>query len=202
MITYKAQFSGNAVNDNDGNMIRVSLPFRMRADLPDDLLESPGLNRSEIRIDPDKVLIRREMSGLPLTLTVPLSSYSGIGAKAVVNDVSGAIEYQVLLLHRDHALCIPLYAGENMELTADHWEAWSGSLAMPMLTIDSDGTSKLARLGLNTCTKGDPLPRRKLRALTGRRPRFLAGRKTGKLSRFQRALATSRRITGLNEGNY
>ncbi len=55
MINYKSQFLGNANNDNRLNRVRVSLPFRMQADLPNDLLETPGVNRSDIRIDPDKV---------------------------------------------------------------------------------------------------------------------------------------------------
>ncbi len=197
MINYKSQFLGNANNDNRLNRVRVSLPFRMQADLPDDLLETPGVNRSDIRIDPDKVLIRREMGGLPLTLTVPLGSYSGIAAKVSVNEMSGDLDYQVILLHRDHALSIPLYASTDMELTADHWEAWSNALVLPLLTLDGDGTCKLARLGLNTCSKGDALPRRKLRALTGRRPRFLVMRKTGKPTPLQRFFASSRRFTSL-----
>ncbi len=126
------------------------------------------------------------MGGLPLTLTVPLGSYSGIAAKVSVNEMSGDLDYQVILLHRDHALSIPLYASTDMELTADHWEAWSNALVLPLLTLDGDGTCKLARLGLNTCSKGDALPRRKLRALTGRRPRFLVMRQTGKPTPLQR----------------
>ncbi|MFS8180342.1 hypothetical protein SAMN05444141_105171 [Pseudovibrio denitrificans] len=201
MINYKSQFLGLASNDNHINRVRVSLPFRMQADLPDDLLETPGVNRSDIRIDPDKVLIRREMGGLPLTLSVPLGSYSGIAAKVTVNEITDELEYQVVLLHRDHALSIPLLTGTDMELTADYWEAWSDALALPLLTIDSDGTSKLARLGLNTCSKGEPLPRRKLRALTGRRPRFLVGRETGKPTKLQKVFASSRRFTSLRRRN-
>ncbi|KZL27235.1 DUF6101 family protein [Pseudovibrio sp. Ad37] len=197
MTNYKSQFLGLASNDNHTNRVSVSLPFRMQAELPDDLLETPGVNRSDIRIDPDKVLIRREMGGLPLTLTVPLGSYSGVGARATVNEISDELEYQVILLRRDHALSIPLYTSTDMELTADYWEAWSDVLALPLLMIDSDGTSKLARLGLNTCSKGEALPRRKLRALTGRRPRFLVGRETGKPTRLQKIFASSRRFTSL-----
>ncbi|KZK90103.1 hypothetical protein PsAD5_04536 [Pseudovibrio sp. Ad5] len=197
MINYKSQFLGLASNDNHINRVSVSLPFRIQADLPDDLLETPGVNRSDIRIDPDKVLIRREMGGLPLTLTVPLGSYSGVGARATVSEISDELEYQVILLHRDHALSIPLYTSTDMELTADYWEAWSDVLALPLLMIDSDGTSKLARLGLNTCSNGEALPRRKLRALTGRRPRFLVGRETGKPTRLQKIFASSRRFTSL-----
>ncbi len=197
MINYTSQFFGHASNDNHGSHVRVSLPFRMQADLPDDLLETPGLNRSDIRIDPDKVLIRREMGGLPLTLTVPLGSYSGIAAKILVNEINNELEYQVMLLHRDHALSIPLFVSQDMEQTADYWEEWSDALHLPLLTIDSDGTSKLARLGLNTCSRGEPLPRRKLRALTGRRPRFLVDRETGKPTPLQKVLAHSRRFTSL-----
>lgn len=197
MINYKSQFSGDANNDNRLNRVRVSLPFRMQADLPDDLLETPGVNKSDVRIDPDKVLIRRDMGGLPLTLTVPLGSYSGIAAKVSVNEMSGKLDYQVILLHRDHALSIPLYMSTDMELTADHWEAWSNVLMLPLLTLDSDGTCKLARLGLNTCSQGEALPRRKLRALTERRPRFLVMRKTGKPSPLQKLLTSSRRFTSL-----
>ncbi len=195
MINYTSHFSGLAGNDNHINRVRVLLPFRMQADLPDDLLEKPGLNRSDIRIDRDKVLIRRELGGLPLTLTVPLSSYSGIGARATVNEISNESEYQVTLLHRDHALSIPLYSSTDLELTADYWEAWSNVLTLPLLMIDSDGTSRLARRRLSTCSKGEALPRRKLRALTGRPPRFLVSRKTGKPTRLQKILARSRCFT-------
>ncbi|GHB22113.1 hypothetical protein GCM10007094_07830 [Pseudovibrio japonicus] len=201
MINYKSQFPGDASNDNRLNRVRMSLPFRMQANLPDDLLETPGVNRSDIRIDADKVLIRRDMGGLPLTLTVPLGSYSGIAAKVSVNEMSGELDYQIILLHRDHALSIPLYLNTDMDLTADHWEAWSNALALPLLTLDDDGTCKLARLGLSACSQGEALPRRKLRALTERRPRFLVVRKTGKPTPLQKFLASSRRFTSLRRRN-
>ncbi|KZL18738.1 hypothetical protein PsAD2_02253 [Pseudovibrio axinellae] len=202
MIDDNSQFSSHASNDNHVNRVNVSLPYRLQAELPDDLLDTPGINISDIRIDPDKVLIRREMCGLPLTLTVPLGSYSGIGAKATVNDRSGDIKYEVFLLHRDHALSIPIYASSSIEQAADHWEAWSGALVLPLLTIDSDGTSKLARLGLNTCSQGEPLPRRKLRALTGRRPHSHAGRDPGRPTRLQKVIASSRRFTRLRRREF
>lgn len=196
MIKSSRRFVDTAVNDNGARKPSVRLPFRLKADLPDDLLERPGLNRSDIRIDPHQVLIRREMSGLPLTLTVPLASYSGVAAKIHVQDAVGEMEYHVILLHRDTALSVPLYRGGDMEEAAERWEVWSETLALPLLVIDGDGHSRLTHHGLSACSPNEPLPRRKLRALTGRRPRFLVNRKSGKPSAWQRMLSSSRRLTG------
>ena len=193
---------GRAVNDNRAHHTSIRLPYRLQADLPDDLLERPGCNRSEIRIDPHQVLIRREMGGLPLTLTVPLTSYSGVAARIHTQDAEDMIEYHIILLHRDQALSIPLYQGSDIEAAADQWEGWSDMLALPLLVIDGKGHSQLTSHGLSTCCPTDSLPRRKLRALTGRRPRFLVNRKLGKTTTWQRMLSSSCRLTGGRSRRY
>jgi hypothetical protein len=118
-------------------------------------------------LDRDRAVVRRALphSG-PVTLAVPVSAY--------------AIRVHVELLHDDPGLTLPLLVADEPEEAAADWQAWGRALNLPLLVVEQDGTIRAPLSRLGQLTVGAPGPRRLRRFLSGRRPRFLRRRKTGR----------------------
>jgi hypothetical protein len=137
---------------------------------------SPAQDAS-VYLDRAGVIVKRRLSGLPLTLSLPIRAYDGVGIRVTPGD-GGALVASVELLHADPALTLPLTVTRDMEDAAFDWQSWSEELSLPMLLIEPDGSwSPVDRPA--AVPVGKPVPRRRTGQLSKRRPRFLVRRKTG-----------------------
>jgi hypothetical protein len=124
------------------------------------------------------VVKRPLLIGTALTLTVPITAYSGVAVRMSDPSGDGLVRVFVELLHRDPALTLPLVIADEPEDVAADWQAWGRALNLPLLVIGQDGSihAPLARIGGVMVAGSKPRRRRSFHAR--RRPRFLMRRKT------------------------
>lgn len=135
------------------------------------------VQEAAIYMDADGVVVRRQLSGLPLTLTLPFAAFEGVSVRIEPN-ADGDLVANVELRHRDPALTIPLTVTRDMEAAAADWQGWSQRLGLPMLLVTTTGM--VERVGPAAGVSiGEPAPRRRHAAMVERRPRFLVRRKMG-----------------------
>ncbi len=135
-----------------------------------------GALDASVYLDRRGVVLKRRLSGVPLTLSLPHSAYDGIVVRLVFG--AAGLTASVLLSHRDPALCLPLATCRSVEEAAEDWRRWCEILSLPMLVTEADGT--VSKIGhVVSVPIGEPQPRRRNGLLTRRRPRFLVRRKPG-----------------------
>ena len=133
-------------------------------------------------IDHRGAIVKRilQMSGLPATVVLPANAFRGVAARAM-EDPEGNVTVTLELLHNDPMLSVPLLVADNLEDVAADWRAWADAYRLPMLLIEADGVARTLDETLGAVRTAPMLDRRKGRASTARRPRFLARRKSGNL---------------------
>jgi hypothetical protein len=140
----------------------------------------------DVYIDPGQVIVKRRLAGLPLTLAQPMSAFLGVFAEVSPGDAPGSFKARIGLMHRDPALSIELASDEALEVLAADWRAWADALSLPLLLVEADGhitrlDDPVTPAGETGTIRGRWLPtRRRVAALTARRPRFLVRRKAGR----------------------
>lgn len=136
-----------------------------------------AVHDAAVYLDRCGVIVKRRLSGLPLTLSLPLAAYRGVAIRLTPEDGGGLVA-SVELYHDDPALTLPLAVTRDVEAAAADWRQWSEELHRPMLLVEPDGA-------ITTLTPpasvpiGRPQPRRRTGLLTRRRPRFLVRRRPG-----------------------
>lgn len=133
---------------------------------------------ADIFLDRDKAVIKRRVAGVPVTVVVPASGFDGVMVRIVPGDAPGEIVAALILKHPDSALSITLAETEKSDDLAVLWSRWAQTLNLPMLVCDLGGKVKPIE-AFSAVPASKPAPRRKLRLLTGRRPRFLNKRVSG-----------------------
>lgn len=131
-----------------------------------------------VSVDIDTVLISHQQGSDPVEVIVPTRLFDGVMVQIMPGREPGAVIARLILKHADQDLSIVLVETEKPEQLAAAWPAWSRRLDLPMLVCDLGGKVKPIE-AFQAMPSGIPSPRRKLRLLTGRRPRFLVRRRTG-----------------------
>lgn len=131
-----------------------------------------SLSRDIVRID-------RRIEGIAMRVAVPVSAYRGV-ALSLMGDQTGALFYQLHLLHRDQDLSVILdCAGDDANILAD-WRLWSRFFRLPALVERRAGLVEDADFTLGGLLVGPAGPsRRAPRFRSKRRPSFLSRRKAG-----------------------
>ena len=113
------------------------------------------------------------------SLTLPVKAFRGVAVRMEMVGPTGELSVVLELNHADPSLSLPLIvAGDPAEVAAD-WQAWSRCLGLTMLLIEQDGSITRPIKTLGAIVPGSPKPRRMYSFFAGRRPRFLARRRTG-----------------------
>ncbi|WP_434053311.1 MAG: DUF6101 family protein [Roseibium sp.] len=134
---------------------------------------------ADIFLDETRVVYKRRVAGVPVNVVVPVSGFDGVMVRIVPGQTAGSVVTALILKHPDSALSITLAETEHSDELAILWSRWAHTLKLPMLVCDLGGDVK--PIDAYSATSSDqPAPRRKLRLLTGRRPRFLNKRSTGR----------------------
>ncbi|MBO6890614.1 MAG: hypothetical protein JJ866_01625 [Roseibium sp.] len=133
---------------------------------------------AEITLDHEKAVIKHRVGGVPVKVVVPASGFDGVMVRIVPGEAPGEIMAALILKHPDSGLSITLAETENSDSLAVLWSRWAQTLNLPMLVCDLGGKVKPIE-AYSATPVSSPAPRRKLRHLTGRRPRFLNKRRPG-----------------------
>jgi hypothetical protein len=128
----------------------------------------------------DRVVIRRTTSGARMKLQLPVSAYRGVVVRLSGEALAGdAVE--VVMVHRDPALSVPLMAADGSDDVVADWQRWGQALGLPLLVEEADGSMREAFPRLGAVMLGTPGPRRRRRStLKDRRPSALMRRKATK----------------------
>jgi hypothetical protein len=134
---------------------------------------------AEIFLDRDKAVINRRVAGVPVKVVVPVQGFDGVMVRIVPGAAPGEILAALILKHPDNALSITLAETEQSDDLAVLWSRWAQAFNLPMLVCDLGGKVKPIE-AYRALPAARPAPRRQLRMLTGRRPRFLNKRTPGR----------------------
>ncbi len=115
----------------------------------------------QIEINRERVVVRRAISGITMTVQVRIREFLGIACRET--DAGQAL----VLTHRDPSLSVPLIVTPDDAEIEHAWMMWSDLFALPQIDEESD----IAR---------EPAPRRRRHhIIKARRPKFLVRRKPG-----------------------
>lgn len=134
-----------------------------------------------IDLHADRVVIRRTASGARMKLQLPVRFYRGVAVRIAADGAAGPDRVEIVLVHADPALDVPLYASPDADDVVAVWQRWGAALALPLLLADEDGAVREAFPCMGAVLLGQPGPRRRRRsALRARRPQALMRRKPGR----------------------
>jgi hypothetical protein len=152
-----------------------------------------------VEIDHERVVVRRAVRGIPMRVSLKIRDYLGVAIRVSPPDekYDGAIA--VMLEHRDHALCVPLYVADDGADIVAEWQRWARVLGLPLLIPDGEGAFREPFARIGAVRIGSPGPRRYGRStLRRRRPSILMRRKPGRLPREPRVHRGEREIIARN----
>jgi hypothetical protein len=153
----------------------------------------------DIELDRDRVVLRREVRGIPMTIGVRVSEFTGVTLRTLPPEAGEPAAVAVMLEHRDKGLTVPLFLATAGDDAMAQWKSWSRVLGVPLLVDDGDGAlrepfRRIGRLGV-----GIPAPRRRRRAaIKWRRPSILMRRKPGRPSAVPTVYRGEREIIARN----
>ncbi len=134
----------------------------------------------EVYLDGKTIVMKRRLSGLPLTVVLPVTTYLGVYAQVTPGSGAGTLSVRIGLRHRDPSLDLELCRSDDVARAADDWRAWGDSLGLPLLVVEPDGTARPVDEPVAPSAEPHVPTRRRIAALSGRRPRFLVRRKPGR----------------------
>ncbi len=134
-----------------------------------------------IDLSSNRVVIRRTASGARMKLQLPVSAYRGVAVRLTGAEQTQADAVEVVLVHADPGLSVPLFSAEDTADVVAEWQRWGNALAMPLLISQPDGSLREAFSRMGGVALGRPGPRRRRRsALRARRPQALMRRRPGR----------------------
>ena len=131
----------------------LSLPISFSAH---DVRADGGVRQVELHRE--RVVLRRAVHGMSMAVNVRVADFRGV---AVRDTGDGR---QIVLLHRDPSLSIPLCLSSDNDEIVTAWQMWSEIFALPQLPDD---------------TRQPAQRRRRRNAISARRPKFLVRRRGG-----------------------
>ncbi|WP_256371380.1 DUF6101 family protein [Phreatobacter aquaticus] len=128
----------------------------------------------------DRVVIRRTSAGARMKLQVLVSSYRGVAVRVGDGATEGSDRVEVVLIHADPSLNVPLFSAEDADDVVAEWQLWAKVFALPMMTVEMDGSLREAFPRMGAVLIGTPGPRRRRHStVKARRPMALMRRKPG-----------------------
>jgi hypothetical protein len=88
-------------------------------------------------LDETHAVIRRRLSGVALTMVIPVAAFRGVGV-CISDDLD---EISFVLVHSDPGLTVPLGATDTVDEAARRLDGWSKALRLPRLFVDRDGVA-------------------------------------------------------------
>ena len=113
----------------------------------------------DIELDRERVVLRREVSGIPMNVGVPIADFTGVTMRTLAPDGEEPAAVAIMLEHRDQGLSVPLFVSTDGDDAMAVWKSWSRVLGVPLLVADPDGASRepfqrIGRLGVGKPRRG------------------------------------------------
>lgn len=134
-----------------------------------------------IELDRERVVLRRELHGIPMTIGVNITEFAGVTMRTLPPEGEEPAAVAIMLEHRDTGLTVPLFVAAEGDDVLAQWKSWGRVLGMPLLVAEADGALREPFSRIGRLAVGRPAPRRRRRsAMKGRRPSILMRRKAGR----------------------
>jgi hypothetical protein len=89
-----------------------------------------------IVLDREHATVRRRVSGVPMTMVLPVASFRGVGVW--IDPELDSMEFE--LAHTDPKMSLPLGRISDVDEAARTWRRWGEVLDLPLLVIEPDGS--------------------------------------------------------------
>ncbi|MGE3148531.1 MAG: DUF6101 family protein [Pseudorhodoplanes sp.] len=154
-------------------------PFALPVRFPASDAGADGLTR-QVELTRERVILRRAVRGIPMTVGVPISDFRGVTLRIVPPAGEDGGSLRIVLDHRDKALSVPLMESADIDDVDALWKAWGRILGLPLLLIEPDGVlhAPFPRLG-GVDIRPPALRRRRHHAIRRRRSSMVLRRKAG-----------------------
>ncbi|MEP2943734.1 MAG: DUF6101 family protein [Hyphomicrobiales bacterium] len=134
----------------------------------------------------DGIVVEGKLNcGLTTRVACKASSYRGVAAKLSLSD-DDQIVAELILLHSDASLNMPLARSNNMDELAADWQMWGRRFNLALILIEPDGVEQMVSNRLGSLDVKDAKARRPSVFFRSRRPRFLTKRKAGRVDASNR----------------
>ena len=135
--------------------------------------------RREVTLGRDRVMIARSVAGVRMKIALASHAYRGVVLR-LRGLWDGRFTYEIVLVHRDPDLCVPLFEAQDDNEVQAEWRLWARFLGLPALVEREEGRAEADDATLADLSGTLAAPRRRGAAMSRRRPRFLARRKSGR----------------------
>jgi Family of unknown function (DUF6101) len=131
----------------------------------------------------ERVVFRRSVRGMRMTLNLPVTAFRGIAIRLVLEEpdkVPSSIS--VVLEHGDPALSLSLFSSTASDDILAEWQSWGRVLGLPLLVAEADGSLREPFTRLGGLRVEPPTWRRRRRNAIARRRPFRMLRRRGGIS--------------------
>jgi Family of unknown function (DUF6101) len=129
----------------------------------------------------DRLEAARRLGAIAERIVLPLGDYRGVAIRIVPGASEEEDRVAIVLSHTSAAQEVVLFEAEDDENVIAEWRLLGSALGLPLLVEGLDGRTVAAEERLGEVGVSRPRPRRRHALLSGRRPRFLTRRRTGKM---------------------
>ena len=127
----------------------------------------------------DDIIVEGKLNcGVTTRVACKASTFRGVASKLSLSDDDQVIA-ELILLHRDASLNVPLARANDMNELAADWQMWAKRYNVPLILIEADGVEQMVSNRLGALDIKDSKSRRPSAYFASRRPRFLTRRKSG-----------------------
>lgn len=88
-------------------------------------------------LDEQHAVVRRRLSGVAMTMVIPVAAFRGVGVR--ISDDLDEIAFE--LVHTDPGLTLPLGSTDTVDEAARRFDGWATALRLPRLFVDRDGVA-------------------------------------------------------------
>jgi hypothetical protein len=152
-----------------------------------------------VEVHRERVILRRAVRGIRMSLSVPLASFLGVSIRIVPPGTETDGAFAVVLEHRDPALSVPVFVAPDGADVIAEWQLWARMLGRPLLVADSGGGLRepFRRFG-GLRVAAVAARRRRRGAIHRRRPLIQFRRRPSRIGAELRVHRTEREIIARN----
>jgi hypothetical protein len=182
------------VAQTSGHRVRLS-PENLPHHFHFQTTQGDRLSSSTVHLTQDCVHISHLLpSGLPVALDIPVLAFEAVAVRVLPGDAPDTIHVVLELMHADPALSVPLAISADFEDLIADWRAGGSVFHLPLVLVEADGSAHTVENRMGAVVLRQTAPRRRS-VLTGRRPRFLSRRRTGRADLLPVLYLDEREIT-------
>lgn len=157
------------------NPAKRSHEFRMEFE------NSVLVGQTNVRLDNAIVFEGKLKCGIATRVASTSAQLRGVAARLSISNLDEVVA-EIVLLHRDPSLHMPVARSNDMEELAADWQMWARRFNLPLVLIEPDGVEQLVSQKIGALDVMASKARRPHSHFMARRPRFLKRRKTGAIN--------------------